>query len=531
MGKVVEVIPAKPMHQIRGQELTAKLRVCAYCRVSTDNEEQLGSFDAQVKHYTSFIQNNPEWEYVGIYADEGISATSTKKRVEFNRMIEHCMEGKIDMVITKSISRFARNTVDCLNFARQLKAQNIAIFFEKENVNTLDSKGDFMLTLLGSLAQEESNSISQASRQGIVYRFQEGKVRVNHSKFLGYTKDEDGELTIDPKQAETVMRIFTEYLEGASCKRIADGLQNDGVLTGSGGDRWYESTIRKILQNEKYMGDALLQKTYTVDFLSKKRVVNEGHVPKYYVEDSHPAIVTKEMFGAVQAEMKRRSSLQKPSKIGKSCYAAKYPFSGRLVCSACGAKLTRKQWGKDKFVWMCINHMKNGVKACSQKAVKEILLEQAFVRVVNKVVGGKDTFMKKLLVNIENGLNEKINMQVLEKVDGRLFDLQKELIAIARVRAQGEVNDSVYSKEYQKISSELDRLRERRNEIKAESTGDSLRRESIREFVEYLRKSDSPLEAFSGELFTRLIERVDVADKARLVFVFKTGIEVTGVLF
>lgn len=227
----VSVIPAKPMQELKGLGVTAKPRVCAYCRVSTNNEDQISSYEAQVEHYTAYIKNNPAWEYSGIYADEGISGTNTKKRVEFNRMIEDCMAGKIDMVITKSISRFARNTLDTLQYVRQLKEKNIAIFFEKENVNTLDSKGEFLITLLGSLAQEESNSLSQATRMGIVFRFQEGKVKVNHNKFLGYTKDENSELVIVPEQAEVVRRIYKEFLEGKSTLKISRGLEADGVLT------------------------------------------------------------------------------------------------------------------------------------------------------------------------------------------------------------------------------------------------------------------------------------------------------------
>ena len=531
--KNIEVIPAKPLQQLRGQEITAKLRVCAYCRVSTDNEEQLNSFDAQVQHYTSFIQSKPEWEFVGIYADEGISGTNTKKRVEFNRMIEHCMEGKIDMVITKSISRFARNTVDCLNFARKLKERNIAIFFEKENVNTLDSKGDFMLTLLGSLAQEESNSISQASKQGIVYRFQAGKVLVNHNKFLGYTKDENKELVIDPVQAETVKRIYTEYLEGKSCNKIAKGLERDGLLTGFNRKRWYESTVKKILKNEKYMGDALLQKTYTVDFLTKKRVINEGHVPQYYVENSHPAIVSKEMYEAVQAEIARRSSMRGYSKTGKSCFTSEYPFSGKLFCNNCGSKFTRRPLGSGKhrkIGWQCINNMQNGKEACPQKVVKEKMVERAFVRAMNKVIGGKDTFLEKLLANIEKQLTEKEQEFTLDKIDEKLTMLQRELMTLVRLNAKSGLDTSVYSDEYGKVSAEIEMLRERRQQLKQDHAKDVLKVERIKELRAYLKNNDTPLNKFDGDLFGRLIEKVTVTSLIEVTFVFKTGIEIREVL-
>jgi DNA invertase Pin-like site-specific DNA recombinase len=370
----VTVIPAKPMQELKGLEATAKLRVCAYARVSTDNEEQLSSYQAQVEHYISYIQNNPAWEFCGIFADEGISGTNTKKRVEFNRMIEECMAGKIDMVITKSISRFARNTLDTLKYVRMLKDKGVAIYFEKEAVNTLDSKGEFLITLLGSLAQEESSNLSQITKMGISYRFQEGKVLVNHNKFLGYTKDEQGQLVIVPEEAATVRRIYREFLDGKSPYKIASNLQKDGIITGSGGSKWFDSTVIGILKNVKYMGDALLQKTYTVNFLTKKRVINNGHAAQYYVEDSHEGIVSKEEFAVVQAEFERRWNMRGYSKSGKSAYTSEYPLSGKLFCQNCGSKFRRLAWGSGKnkkYVWICINHQQNGNLACDQKSVKE----------------------------------------------------------------------------------------------------------------------------------------------------------------
>ncbi len=284
----VTVIPARKRigNSAKAEELP-KLRVAAYCRVSTDSEEQATSYEAQIEHYTNYIKSNPEWELAGIFADEGITGTNTKKREEFNRMIEECMQGKIDMIITKSISRFARNTLDCLKYIRQLKEKNIPVYFEKENINTLDSKGEILLTIMASLAQQESQSLSQNVKLGIQYRYQQGKIHINHNRFLGYTKDKDGNLVIVPEEAEIVKRIYREYLEGSSMLQIARGLEADGILTGAGNHRWHTSTINKILRNEKYIGDALLQKTYTVDFLSKKRVANNGIVPQYYVENSH----------------------------------------------------------------------------------------------------------------------------------------------------------------------------------------------------------------------------------------------------
>lgn len=258
--------------------------MAAYCRVSTDYDEQASSYETQVAHYKELIQKEPTWEFAGIYADDGISGTNTKKREQFNQMIAACKAGKIDLIVTKSISRFARNTIDCLKYIRDLKAINVAIFFEKENINTMDVKGEVLITIMASLAQQESESLSQNVKMGIQYRYQQGKVFVNHNHFLGYTKDAQGNLVIEPEEAKVIKRIFYSYLNGMSMKQIADSLKADGILTGGKTKNWQSSGVSKILKNEKYMGDALLQKTYTVDFLSKKRVKNNGITPQYYVE-------------------------------------------------------------------------------------------------------------------------------------------------------------------------------------------------------------------------------------------------------
>lgn len=283
---VIVIPPRRNANNSKGEE-KPKLRVAAYCRVSSDSEEQATSYETQIEHYTSYIKNHPDWVLAGIYADDGITGTNTKKHEEFNRMIDDCMAGKIDMIITKSISRFARNTLDCLKYIRQLKEKNIPVYFEKENINTLDSKGQVLLTIMASLAQQESQSLSQNVKLGLQYRYQQGVIQFNCARFLGYTKDENKRLVVVPEEAEIVKRIYREYLEGASMLKIARGLEADGILNGAGNERWHTSNINNILRNEKYIGDALLQKTYTIDFLTKKRVKNNGIVPQYYVENSH----------------------------------------------------------------------------------------------------------------------------------------------------------------------------------------------------------------------------------------------------
>ena len=289
-----EYIPAKKQADYYDNDVNQ--RVAIYVRVSTDDVRQTTSYELQKKYYEEFVTRHPNWTLVNIYADEGISGTSLKHRDEFNRMIADCKAGKIDMIITKSISRFARNTLDCLKYIRQLKEKNVPVFFEKENINTMDSKGEVLLTIMASLAQQESESLSKNVKMGIQFRYQNGEVQVNHNWFLGYTKDENGHLIIDEDQAVVVRRIFREYLQGASLKTIADGLMADGIPTATGNMKWHGDGIRKILTNEKYMGDALLQKTYTVDVLTKKRVSNNGIVPQYYVENNHEAIIPRQLF-------------------------------------------------------------------------------------------------------------------------------------------------------------------------------------------------------------------------------------------
>lgn len=292
LAQNITVIPARrKVGTQKATEQVQKTRVAAYCRVSTEFDEQESSYEVQVAHYTSFIEGKPDWTLAGVYADDGISGTNTSKREAFNRMIDDCKAGKIDMIITKSISRFSRNTVDCLKYTRQLKELNIAVFFEKENINTMDAKGEVLITIMASLAQQESQSLSQNVKLGFQYRYQQGQITVNHNRFLGYTKDEKGQLIIDPDEAVVVRRIYREYLEGTSLQQICRGLEADGILTGAGKQKWRPETLHKILKNEKYIGDALLQKTYTVDFLEKKRVPNNGLVPQYYVENSHEAII------------------------------------------------------------------------------------------------------------------------------------------------------------------------------------------------------------------------------------------------
>ena len=427
--KNMTVIPPKPQKgNAAAKEEVKRLRVAAYCRVSTDNEEQASSYEAQIQHYEEFIKTNPEWKFVGVYADEGISATNTKKRDQFNAMIEDCKQGKIDMIFTKSISRFARNTLDCLQYIRLLKEINIPVFFEKESINTMDAKGEVLITIMASLAQQESESLSKNTKMGIQYRFQQGKVMVNAKHFLGYDKDEEGHLIINPAEAETIKRIFREYLEGFSCQKIARGLERDGILTSRGNPRWHDSTVRKILENEKYMGDALLQKTYTIDFLNKKRGKNNGVLPQYYIEDDHEAIIPKDIYMKVQEEIARRSSERDKNGIRRG-FSANNPFSQIITCECCGAQYRRIHWynhGKTSIVWRCKTRMEDKT-VCNSRTIHEELLQQAFVDALNEMIENSDGYLSHLKENLKTAIN-LCNPQSAEALAARMNQLQQELI-------------------------------------------------------------------------------------------------------
>ena len=514
--KNITVIPARARigNTVKADD-TPKLRVAAYCRVSTDSEEQATSYEAQVEHYTNYIKGNPEWELAGIYADDGITGTNTKKRDEFNRMIEDCMEGKIDMVITKSISRFARNTLDCLKYIRQLKDKNIPVFFEKENINSMDSKGEIMLTIMASLAQQESQSLSQNVKLGFQFRYQQGEVQVNHNRFLGYTKDENKRLVIVPEEAEVVKRIYREYLDGASLLQIARGLEADGILTAANKRKWRPETLKKILQNEKDIGDALLQKTYTVDFLSKKRVVNNGIVPQYYVENSHEPIIPREIFMQVQEEMVRRANLQAGKSGKRRIYSSKYALSSIVYCGECGDIYRRVHWnnrGCKSIVWRCVSRLEEKGSDCSSRTINEITLQEAVVKAINEVLGSKNTFLTVLQENIAAVLNED-NDQTIQEIESRLNELQQELLQLVNAKA-----------DYQKVADEIYRLRELKQNILAENAEREGKRERIEEMMKFIYDQSVELQEYDEQLVRRLIEKITVFDE-KLTVEFKSGVE------
>ena len=517
--KTITVIPARKRVGSRKQvtEEKPKLRVAAYCRVSTDRDEQESSYEAQVEHYTEFIDRNPEWQLAGIYADDGISGTNTKKREEFNRMIEDCMASKIDMVITKSISRFARNTLDCLKYIRKLKEKNISVYFEKENINTMDAKGEVLLTIMASLAQQESQSLSQNVKLGLQFRYQAGKVQVNHNRFLSYTKDDEGNLVIVPEEAEIVLRIYREYLEGASLFQIGQGLEADGIKTAAGSDYWLQSTLKKILTNEKYIGDALLQKTYTVDFLNKKRVANNGIVPQYYVENSHPAIIPREKFMKVREEMYRRAHMECGPDQKRRIYSSRYALSSIVYCAHCNDIFRRINWnnrGCKSTVWRCLSRVEKNRPSCTARTVKEELLHEVVVRAVNEVITGSSSFIPALQASFERGLGDS-NSAAVEGIDDHLLELQQELLKLANAKQN-----------YDAIADEIDELRAEKEELLLQEANKDGIRQRMADMVSFLQSEPEEVTEYSEALVRRMIEKITVYDD-HFVVKFKSGIEIT----
>ena len=517
LAKNVTVIPAKKI--IGTQKTTDKVqktRVAAYCRVSTDSEEQESSYETQIEHYTTFINSHKDWVLAGIYADDGISGMNTKKRDEFQRMITDCNDGKIDMIITKSISRFARNTVDCLNYTRALKSKNIGVFFEKENIHTLDAKGEVLMTIMASLAQQESESLSANVRLGLQFRYQQGKVQINHKWFLGYTKDEDGHLIINQEQAEVVKRIYREYLEGKSFLQIKRSLEVDGILNGAGRSKWSESNIKQILTNEKYIGDALLQKTYTVDILEKKRGINKGQVPKYYVENSHEAIIPKDIFHKVQEEIARRSNLTNGTTKRKRVYSGRYALSGIVFCAYCGDIFRRIKWnnrGCKSTVWRCVSRVEKDGPDCSARTVYEEDLHEVVVKAINEAFNEKEAILPLLRKNIESSLEEDFLKQI-ETIDEQMKVMQQELLATVNLNNAGD-----------ELGMEIRRLRDEKQALQTQQASHQDMKVRMDEMMSFLNDLPCELIEYEEHYVRTLVEKITVYDDY-IIVEFKSGIEI-----
>ena len=522
-------IPAKP-EAVRASK--RQLRVAAYCRVSTDDEEQLTSYEAQKNYYTDKIMTNKEWTMAGIFADEGITGTSARKRPEFLRMIRQCKQGKIDIVLTKSISRFARNTVDCLNYVRALKEFGIAVIFEKENMNTLEVDSEILITMLGAFAQSESESISANVRWGIRQAMKEGKATIQYKYLYGYRKGDDGKPEIIPDQAEVVRKIYDLFLSGTPVRGIQEYLNANSVPNINGEPKWARSAIDSILTNEKYCGDVLLQKTYIDDCINKKVKKNTGQLPMYLVQNHHEGIISRETFDAAQAELARRSAGKSPSKknapTGRSRYSSKYALSDRLYCGECGTRYQRCTWrnrdGSKRVVWRCVSRVDYGSKYChNSPTLDEEPLHRSILAAINSAVKDKGNIVYNLKSAMEKELAPAAGQQLsLSEIDNRLEQLNAEFSKVL-AEASESGDQTAYSDRFREIMQKQTTLKAQRDEIQrmlAESGKAAAHIEQCREAAE---TTPSAITEWDDALIRQVVESVTVETGSEIIVALKSG--------
>ncbi len=510
---------------------TQKKRVCAYCRVSTNMEEQETSYKSQVEYYTKMINEHEGWTFVGIYADEGITGTSMRKRKEFLRMIDDAMEGKIDMILCKSISRFARNTVDCLTILEQLKTKNVPVLFEIEHLNSLDDERATRLriTLESASAQEFSENLSHSVKWGKIQRIEQGHISLH--KVYGYNivksniKGEDPQYEINLEESKIIKYIFDSYIEGYSTFQIAKMLTDKGVASPQKGKRWHEATILRMLHSEVYVGDLLLQKTISTDIKTRKRIKNTTE-KKYFIENHHPAIISRSMADRVAKEFEYRKSLRGYSASGKSSYTSIYPFSNKLYCLDCGSKMRRHYYttpNKGKtYTWVCINH-KIKMTECNQKAIKEDDLKSTFVRAMNKIIENQDEFMETIRANIQDVVSARIGDDAIGKLDSELALLQKQMIKLV----EESVNDRTgkVMEESQKLMAKIAEVKLDKEQRERERDRFGYENLRVLNFEEYLSKN-KVFDEFNDCVFRKLVERVNIKDN-EATFIFNDMIRVT----
>ena len=530
--RIVEVIPATWNPADESVREIRKLRVAAYCRVSTELEQQQSSYDIQIEYYTRHIMQNPNWIFAGVFADDGRSATNTFRRDDFNQLMDQCMKGKVDMVITKSISRFARNTVDCISWVRKLREKNVAVYFEKENLNTLDDSTEMILTILSSQAQEESRAISTNVKWGYARKFEKGESTRQRS--YGFRKAPTGEMCIVEEEAAVIRNMARWFLDGDSLERIKHRLEDAGIETTTGKRTWSTGTIYNILTNEKIMGDVLLQKTFTADYLTKRRVKNSGQQKQYYVKNHHEAIIPKAVYYKIQEEIARRSSLKKAGtrkgKTAQGVYSSKYALTGIMVCNECGAHYRRTTWaknGKKVIVWRCINRLEHGTKRCHESpTLKEEVIQEAIMGKLHSLSIDQEE------ENFLNGVKEDILRAAKvvggacteEEIDKTIEELRDQLMDYVGMAAREHGGENWYSDRMRKLGLQISELKRRRESIREQ--------EKIRDEYEYLDQEISRIIGETGgatgaefdNIFIRQIVReIRVISKNKLQIQLRTG--------
>ncbi|MDD4492861.1 MAG: recombinase family protein [Eubacteriales bacterium] len=531
--KTISVIEPKRSIIVDKEKYRQK-KVAAYCRVSTDSEEQLTSYVNQKKFYTDMISKNKEWEFAGLYADEGISGTRADKRPEFNRMIKDCLSGKIDYVITKSVSRFARNTVECLEFVRMLKAQQIGILFEEQNIDTLKSDSELYLVIYAGFAQSESESISKNITWSYRKNFENGKVIFMYKKFLGYRKGADGQPEIVPEEGLIVDRIFTMYLAGMTVQAISDKLQSENIAIPGKNLSFNKNMIMNILKNEKYCGNCILQKTVTLDCISKKRKKNEGEAPMYIVENSHPAIISREVFNRAQEELvrrKNRTPLSQKNAMTATGKYSKYALTDVLICGECGSRYKRVTWTSTavkKVVWRCVSRLDNGKKYCkSSPTIEEESLHNAIVRALNRFNDeDEQTYLTLMKATIGEAIGLNGGSDEIELLERRIDALNNRMLTI--------VNDSILNgegiesreDEFKEISEQAEQLKNRINVIRESETDNVQNRQRIEEIEKTIDQRNQNRNTYDDFIVRQMIECIKVYPEGRLKIIFGGGYEI-----
>lgn len=530
----VKVIPARHRTSRNVENFDGqKKKIAAYARVSTMEEHQSGSYELQVEYYTDYIQQNPAWELYKVFADEGITGTSTKNRAGFLEMIEDAKAGKIDYIITKSISRFARNTLDCLSTVRMLKnlPKPCGIYFEKENLDTLDSKSELFLTILSSMAQEESRSISENTKWGVQKRFSQGKPHIPTTYFLGYDTDEEGEIFIDEAQAEIVRRIYKDLLDGRGTPTIAKNLTKEGLKTARGNKTWTSDAVYKILRNEKYMGHCLAQKSVTVDFLTHKRVRNKDHQPQYFIRNTHPAIISEEDWYAVQEELDRRNKmLRDPDEKYRMCYSGISPFSNRLFCGECGRPVTRRRMTSTRkgqkyyfTTWHCRAACKRDkeFQDCNSQYVWEAALEIEFMKALYELKQDKEN----LIADVNEAVDE---CSLTEVEEARLQELENQIEQVSDQISQLSeremaTHDPLYEANLRHLIYEQEILQMEHDGLYNNKQESIYLQKNLEMLIGYLYLVPKEDTKFNSEAFVKTIERVIVYRDHEVEFIFKCG--------
>lgn len=531
--KMVTVLEPKRSFTV-DREKYRQRRVAAYCRVSTDDEEQLTSYNTQKRVYTDMVMANKEWELVGIYADEGISGTRADKRPEFKRMIDDCFAGKIDYIITKSVSRFARNTVDCLDHVRQLKARGIGVYFEEQNIDTLKCDSELYLVIYAGFAQSESESMSKNITWSYRKNFEDGKCIYIYKKLLGYKKGADGTPEIVPEEAVIVERIFNMFLAGMTAEGISNVLKAEKIEVPGKELNFSKKMILGILQNEKYCGDCILQKTVTVDCISKSRKKNEGEAPMYLVENSHQAIVSREVFNRVQEEISRRKALPPQSKkkaVTASGKYSKYALTEVLRCGECGSRYKRVTWtssGKKQIVWRCVSRLDYGKKYCKDSiTVKEEELQEAIVRAIRKFNEEDDrTYIALMKATIGDALGITGNSEEVEFLERRIEALNKRMVQIVSASVQAGESVEHHEDEFRRIADEIDQLKRRIEAAQEACKGSAAEQERLKEIQATIDSRAASVNAYDDTIVRQMIECIRVYHDGRLEIIFGGGYEI-----